>query len=242
MCRRRMKHPVVALLALASLVIVLPEEVSADASPWSERVGVDVTLGTAFPLDLGVRAQLALPHGLALRLGVGWMPPAYVDSINTFCVGVAWYDQVTADLITAALENAAVLDAGIAYQPFEHEGFEVSASFIGAALGGGLGATEAIEAVTGRMVDRSRGATVPLSATAVGFRVGVGWRFVIETHWLVVVSLSYLQLVASEVWIAGDRSSGATQAASAALDAYLESYITTYVKTPLLGVEVGYRF
>ena len=75
---------------------------------------------------------------------------------------------------------------------------------------------------------------------------GVGWRWIVRTHWVVRVELDYLQAVASSssVDYTPKTAKGRTDldALNASLDSYLNSEYTTYVKSPLLSVTFSYRF
>jgi hypothetical protein len=224
-----------------------PAATEADAgtepAPERERVRFDLAAGTALPVHLGVQALLELPHRIQLAAEVGWMPRSYVELINEVCTGFGWYDDATAALIGAALDNALVLRAAAGWRPFPSEGFEVRVGYTAALLGGGLSATEAVEAVTGREL-RTSGTEVPLQATAHAFQVALSWAFFIERAVLLRLEVSYFQIFYTDAWIALDPSRGdaAIAAASEALGTYLDDVLGTFAKTPTLSAFVGYRF
>jgi hypothetical protein len=208
-----------------------------------ERIRFDLTAGTTAPLHLGLQGVLELPYRIQLAAEIGWMPPGYLELINAVSTGAGWYDQTTASLVSAALENALVLRIAVGFRPFPSEGFEIRAGYTAAMLGGGLSAAEAIEAVTGRD-PRAAGTEIPLQATAHGFQIDLSWAFFIERLVLVRFTVSYFQMVYAHTWIAvtPERGEMAVRAASEALDVYLNDVLSTYVKTPTLSVFIGYRF
>lgn len=226
-----------------------PSAIEADGGPVpaprseEDRVRFDLAAGTALPVHLGVQGLLELPYRIQLAAEVGWLPSSYVELINEVCTGFGWYDDATASLIGAALENALVLRVAAGWRPFPAEGFEVRVGYTTALLGGGLSATEAVEAVTGRDL-RASGAEVPLQATAHAFQVALSWAFFIERVVLLRVELSYFQIFYTDAWIALDptRGDAAIAGASEALGTYLNDVLGTYAKTPTLSVFAGYRF
>jgi hypothetical protein len=205
---------------------------------------LDAGLGTDFPLDVGASARLELPHRiLLLGATIGWMPAPYVNTVNTFVVAVGGWNQQTADLIEAALKDSLIVRARAGWRIWR--GLEIDAGYALAALGGSVSGADAITAVTGKPVPEGQRA-VPLHSTMHAFTAGVGWRWIIDRHWVLRAELEYLQAVASQSAIDYQpRTARGRQdlaALNTALDAYLNGEYTTWVKSPLVSLAFSYRF
>ena len=72
-----------------------------ESSPWS--FGVEAL--TDFPVQVGGGLYAETPQRIQLRMSVGVMTAAYLYAVNALAQGAGWYNQVTADLISDALES-----------------------------------------------------------------------------------------------------------------------------------------
>lgn len=209
-------------------------------------LGLDVHVGTTFPISVGAQATYELPFGLQLTGEIGWMPRAYVDFINAMGQEFGWYDETTAVLISSSLENSFILRAGLGFRPWDSLGLEFFGGYTLATLGGSVAGTELIEATTGIEIPDDVAAEVPLASTAHAFQLGVGWRFTFAEIFVLRVSLAYFQIVGSSTSVEMESETRAGQESidriESGLDAYLNDIYTTYVKTPSLGVYGGFAF
>lgn len=224
---------------MKALAIVLVAS-TAHASPR-----VEIGAGTAVPLAVGVEATAHVTSRFALDVGIGILPSPYVDVINAAVVAFDGYDENTAELIAAALDDAIVAHVAVAYRPGRvpltfHAGYTI------AALGGGLGAASAIEAATGQDVRADVGNEIPMQSTVHFVRLGAAWRFDVHDRIVLRASLEYLHAVASASSIDAERrtTSGreGVDRASAALDAYLDDVYTSYVRAPVIGISGRYTW
>lgn len=218
-----------------------PSVATRQEPPFPLEVGV----GTAFPIHLGVEVTAHGPWRLAAQLQGGWVPRAYVNALNGTATGLGWYDQATADLIATALSSSFVLRPTLIWRPFADAGGEVFAGYTVAILGGGVSAPETVETVTGRPLPRDDIEEVRLRSVVHAFHAGIAWRLPLGDRWVLRASLAYLQVFASETEIT-DKHEGpssrraALQAAEGILDAYLNDVYTTYVKTAVVALFVTY--
>ncbi len=104
---------------------------------------------TDFPLMVGARLQVESPRGLLLTTQLGWMPGGFLDTVHDIAVAAEWYTQLTADLISAALDDAVLWRNRVGWRPWADSGFYFGGGYAFATLGGGLGSAELISAVTG---------------------------------------------------------------------------------------------
>jgi hypothetical protein len=210
---------------------------------------LDLKLGTAFPTDLGAQATLEIPARIRFTTAAAWLPGPYLDFINNTSVKAQWYDQVTADLISAALQNSLILRAHIGWRPFKKLGFqfELGYNFIG--LGGGLTGEDVLEAATDYNLPAGTGGYFEFSAQAALHRADltVGWEFVVKKHLLLRLDIgaSYTFSANSKLEpefdvprIAEDGVEQLTQEG----EAYLNDIFTSYVHTPILAFYTGWRF
>lgn len=215
-------------------------------------VTFDLGVATEFPImTLGAQTVLEVPYGIQLRADVGWLGSPYTDAINSFLDAVGAYGSgttatETSELIGAALHNSLVVRAGAGWRPFAKHGFEFFGGYTLVALGGSLGAEQAITALTGKQLttDEQR-STVTISSTLHNFNVGFGWRWLfLNDHLVLRTSGEYLQTVASSTSLTLQSSEGSTALPniSSALNSYLSGVYATYIKTPVLSLGLAYRF
>ncbi|MBI2896904.1 MAG: hypothetical protein HYY06_25320 [Deltaproteobacteria bacterium] len=231
------------MLAPCALVAAL---LLAPASARGEPMRLDLGLGTAVPVSVGAEATAELPYRILAHVSVGWLPSPYVDLINDIVIAFGGYDETTAELVEAALQDSFVLRLAAGYRPFERAGFEVLAGYTLAALGGGLSTAEVAEAASGKSFSSSQAREVPIDATVHNFQIGVGWRFVFWDRLVVRATLSYLQCFASTTTVTAEAQAPRLQPqldqAADDLEEYLDDTFTTYIKVPVLGVGAAYRF
>ena len=172
---------VVILVAGAALLRALP----AGAAP----VVVDVTAGTAFPVDVGGAVTLEGPHRLLVSVGAGWMPKPYADSIDDTLRTFGAYDSDVSALIRAALKNSFVLQPSIGWRPLPRRGLEILAGYTLITLGGSLSGRQAIEAVTGRTFPSDAGTQIPLRSTLHNVHLQIDWRFLVHERWVLRIGV-----------------------------------------------------
>ncbi len=206
----------------------------------ADTIAFDLTAGTHFPVSLGADAHLEIPYRILFALHLGWMPPAYVDVINGVSTAAGWYDPQVATLVSAALEGAFVMRLAVGFRPLEDEGFEIHAGYSLIAAGGSVTSAEAVQAATGQQVDRDGTRAVPVRATLHALHATVGWRFVIEDHFVIRAQIGWVHTVYSEtvIDVGRDRPGGPVDQA----EAYLDGILQTYAFSPEVRLAAGYRF
>lgn len=216
------------------------------ASGIPEDLHLDLLGGTTLPIEVGGRVQLEVPHRLRVGLHAGWLPPPYVDLYNEVSTSAGWYDDVTAALIAASIEDALVLGVDVGWRPLPRHGFFFGAGYQVAALGGALTGSEVIEAVTGTDVpdDRGGAAQVDAAATVHFVTVDLGWEQVWLDRIVLRVALGGSFTVGSRSRLTTDvgRGGPAIEGLLDGGEAYLDDVFTSYVHTPTIAVHLGYRF
>lgn len=206
-----------------------------------------VEAGTWFPALVGGRVSAELPLRLRASVTLGVMPQAYLDATQSVLVSAGAYDETTAALIRAALENALLFRVQVGWRPFAARGFYFELGYGVAALGGGLTGAELVTALAGKMalVDSSR---VDVQASSVVHQVTleVGWQWFLWRGLFLRASLGgFVSFAAKTDLSAPGASSLVQQSLEPALVAgeqYLDGTITTYVHAPVVGVSVGWAW
>lgn len=218
---------------------------------------LDAGIGTDFPVSVGAYSSFEGPFRLRARVGVGWLPGPYLDTINALSVSFGWYDDATAALIEAALKNSVIVHPEIGWRPFKKAGFHFEGGYQLAALGGSLSTVELIEAVTGSDIETDEEeAKIEVLAKAsdhmltfnLGYQIVIAKRIVIDTG----LAGAFSAAATADLSMAEVEEQGGgrfQQAASVALEPLLEEgetflvdTLTTYVHTGMVRVTVGYRF
>lgn len=212
---------------------------------WAGSLG----LGTNFPLDVGARFSARSPGGLRGTFSMGYLPRAYVRTINSVVVKVGGYDQATAELVQAALQSSMVLRSHFGWSPFQTFGpyAEVGYGFV--SLGGSATTGEVLAQIIDRPLPPSAVATVPETFTvdAVLHQVDV------EIGWDIPMSrqLELRAGIGAAITIAADSSINPQYETLPTFplepftnfaEAYLERLFTTYAHVPVASASLGYRF
>lgn len=205
---------------------------------------------TDAPIQVGVRVTAEGPYRLRVSTGVGVLPAAYVDVINATCTSAGWYDEVTASLISASLENALVWRTHLGWRPFARHGFQFEGGYALVALGGGVTGPELIEALTGQSVpeDSAGERSFALRATVHQADVSAGWEWVIRGHLVLRADLGGAFTLAARTDVEPEFELQ-TRLGEAAVDAMeieaettLDETLVTWVHSPTVGLGVGWRF
>ncbi len=200
--------PVLNLPLLLCLPLLAPTTALA-APPPQGAVGLDLLLGTRFPLSLGAQAGFEGPWRLQAGLGAGWLPGAYVDAINGVAMAMNAYDQATADVIRSTIQSSLVLDADLGWRPFPGAGFLLGTGYSLITLGGSATAQDIIVAASGLEAPDYSGTMgwVPFdddsilnyqtSAVLQQLRVELAWRWWLGDRYVLRVGLGAAFTVAA---------------------------------------------
>jgi hypothetical protein len=241
------QNPRMIRTALVSAALLMP------ATAAAGDMHLDATLGTEFPVSLGGAVSFEGPARLRARVGVGFMPGPYLDTINSLSTGFGWYDDVTASLISAALKNSVIIHPQLGWRPVKKLGFHFGAGYQVAALGGSLSTAELIEAVTGTELDiDTSDAQIEVLAKATDHMVtvNVGYEFVVAKRLVIDTGLGGAFTVGANSSLEADLGSGrgsdrlesAVQPLMDEGEVYLNDTLKSYVHAPMIRIAVGYRF
>lgn len=167
------------LLTLAQAESPSSATAQAAADPAPGFAALSLGAGSDFPISIGLHARSELGPRLQLGMSLGVLPRPYLDVINDTLVRFGAYDEETAALISAALNNAVVWRTHLGFRPFRSSGFFVTGGYTWIGLGGDLTGSQALYALTGIDSDSEQLSNLQLDATAMAHQAGLelGWRW-----------------------------------------------------------------
>jgi hypothetical protein len=111
-----------ALLSLCAFPWVPPE-------PRATRVHLGIEAVTDFPLDVGARVWLEVPHRIRFAASFGAMPEPYIDAINHILLAANAYDSGGAALLHSSLESPLVFRLHLGWQPLRRHGLYLETGY-----------------------------------------------------------------------------------------------------------------
>lgn len=216
--------------------------------------GLEIQGGTNLPASVGGGLILHFPAGIYLGNSFGVMPSAYVKLINKVLVAGGEYDQATADLIEKALTNSFVYDLFLGWDPGKPGGFTFNVGYELMTLGGRASTLAVISQATGKKLGAELAAltknTVPVKTMLHNVTARLGYKLIIVDHLTFDFYVGVLKTVAakSDIQLAGlgrNRSSQVAQALvvyDRQINSYMRSLYVHYIVSPLIVVNIGYRF
>ena len=251
--------PVTAAPAAAVPATAVPATAGAEPAP-SLMTGVeprpvkfDLGVATEFPVMLlGATTLLEVPFGIQIRADVGWLGTPYTNVINGVLDAAGAYGSGAEATDTQEAHPGCAPELPWSFAPAPGGGRSRSTAsrifggYTLVALGGSLGAKDAITTLTGKQFtnDEER-SDVIIHSTLHNVNVGFGWRWLfLNDHLVLRLSGEYLQTVASATSLTLQTSQGSTALPniSSSLNTYLDGIYKTYVKAPVVSLGGAYRF
>ena len=233
-------------IALGAALFLIGAQASAQDVTVRPIVGVD------FPVTAGGGVDVEHVSGLRLTSTIGLLPHSFVDASNSILVPIFedyGYDQYTADLVAATLENSMLWRTAVGYRPWPESGFVVGAGYTVGGLGGSASAAEVLEALVHTEVPDAAGDALVFDASAVIHiaHLEFGWtQDLAQGLWLHGgLGFGYLFAAKSEVSSqTTPRQASAQEALSnfeAEVEAFLDDTLVSYVHPPHLRVVLGWE-
>lgn len=211
----------------------------------------DLGAGTEVPISVGGGITAELPHRFLLQLGMGVMPKAYAEAIDSFLTSVGAYNAVASAVVRGSLSNAFVLRASAGGRPFADHGFEILAGYTLITAGGAVASSDAINAILvesgGSFTAPAGIGDIPVSATLHNFHASLGWRWLFADDRLVIrASISYIHTLSARVGIKIPETATAVlpyeSLINEQVNSYLGPFFSKYGKAPTLGLSAAVRF
>lgn len=218
----------------------LPDEPAiADATDpdWA----FDLTATTSVPLAVGVEATLISPVGLYGYLSFGHTPQPYLGAIADALAGADVYGPTKRPLIDEMIADGAwVVRLGVGFTI--PEGLELSVGYTLLTASPTL-TPGTIEMATGQTIRWPGMTQIPVTMTAHAFHGRVGWRAVIEEHFLLRFALGWAHTLAADVGATvPDEVREHPSDPAGGFEADLADGFRSWGFTPELIVSAGYRF
>lgn len=108
----------ILIFGLVSASASFAQAQSDDSSGPSEAFfqGIELQVGTEFPVQFGARARVLLPADFYLLGGVGMMPQFYSDGVAALGSGIGVFNSGTSKAVGQALKNSFYFDLRAGYK------------------------------------------------------------------------------------------------------------------------------
>lgn len=231
-------------LLLAGLLAAVEAEAREEGHGWDFTVEAQ----TDFPLAVGGRVGVEGPWRLRLSTSLGYVPTAYVRTVNNAAVGLGAYERNRADLIEDALKNSLVWRTHVGWRPFPSAGFYVDGGYGMVALGGETNPETVLVALTGisppegeSTLDRDYRvrSVLHMADVEVGWRWGLGAGFTARTALGAAFTLDSNSRVEPQFEPSHPLL---VTAFSRFAEGYLDDTLERSVHFPLLSLSIGYAF
>jgi len=181
------------------------------------------------------------PAGLFAQLSVGHTPQAYLEAVSSAIGAAGAYDGDLASVVSEAIANGAWnVRAGIGFTALG--GLELSVGYTWLTASADL-SPRAVEVAVGQRVHWPGMTAVPIQLDIHALYGRVGWRFVVEDHFVARVAVGWTHAVASSTHVevpAEIREQPRDPAAR--METATSEALAEYGFTPELLLSAGYRF
>ena len=220
----------IVMLAMVSFLV-------AQAAPEVRQSRTELGIDTQFPLSVGVVAMRERPSRVRLSGGVGFVPEAYAETINSVALAVNGYDQQTGVVVEQLLTQAPLVNLGVGWRPF-----------------GGLVLTTGYQAIWLAADSVSLGVDVPdqagIEASEVQVQsalhmatVALRWEASLAPHVRLHFSVGTAATLAADTSVRAESAlSGVERAALTSSENELDQLLEERIHTPTLGMGMAYRF
>jgi len=197
---------------------------------------------------VGGRLGIEFPGRVRLSSSVGYVPDAYLSTINAAAEELEVYDERVGDLIEETLEQGVVWRTHVGWRPFKHAGFYVDAGYGLLALTGNTSPEEVLVALTGIEPPEEEGALdrrYDVRSTLHMVDVELGWRWLVGEHLTARVGLGMgVTFSASSTVEPEFEPTQPTRTAvfTGLAESYLDRTYEEYVHFPTLSLSLGYVF
>jgi len=202
---------------------------------------LDVAALTSVPLSIGAEIQLQTPVGVFANLSGGHTPNAYLSMMADIVQGAGAFDSDLRPAIDEVIGSGAWnVRVAIGINPIE--GLELSFGYTYMTLSSEL-TRSAIETATGQRV-RYRGMReVPIDVELHALHGRIGYRFVIEEHFVLRASLGWTHSVAGSGRVTVPEEIRELEDNPAdQIESAVAEGIGSYGFSPELVLSAGYRF
>jgi len=241
---RDLEPPAGASADVASVDVASAREAAASGgipSLMPEGWALDLSAITSLPVTVGIEAQLQTPVGVFANLSVGHTPAGYLEMMAGMLEGAEVFGDDISPIIDESVGSGAWnIRVGVGINPIEGLELSVGYTYLGAVT---TLSRNAIETATGQRV-RYRGMReVPMTIDMHALHGRVGYRFVIEDHFVLRASLGWTHAVAASARLeVPDEVRELPNNPAAQIEEAIDEGFGQYGFTPEVLVSAGYRF
>jgi hypothetical protein len=212
-----------------------------------KKIGLDVGLSTVVPVSTGVLIEYRAHKYCHVGLDIGYMPPPYIDLINTINESLGVYTESTSEVIRNSLQNSLVISPQVKAFPIKSVPFYVSAAYTLLSLGGGFNTLDTLSVVfpdfaeSGVFAFQNSSAfntDIPVTTILHSAKVAAGIKYTARTNIYVNAELAFFKAFYSSTSVT---DSNLTTLESE-LDYYMNDLYVTYITIPVIGLAIGYSF
>jgi len=206
-------------------------------------------------LSVGGRMTLEFPLGIQFTGQLGYMPKAYVKTINFTLVELGAYDENTGEIIVQSLSNSLQASFLFGWSPFSPGGLYIDFGYSLMTLGGDVSGKSILQQVfkkNNALLALMKDETVPISSTLHNFQFDVGYKFLLAETLLIGLSVGFFKTIASTTsadivlptinGMTEEQRAGKETALKSEINNYMDEVYKTYVISPTVSAWIGLRF
>jgi len=210
---------------------------------------LDLTLGTDFPLDYGVRLTLEGPFRITVNGTLGYMPERYIQTINRILIAADVYSAEDGDLVVQVLKDSLVARVHLGWRPVSRWGLYGEAGYTVLTLGGDVSSEVLIQAATG-MAPPLAGTVehnymVEATTHLWDLEVGWLWRLLRKDRLTLRAALGFTRAFQADSTVTPLYDPFLPEEVAAFTtdtEAYINTTLESYVISPLITIQAGFRF
>ena len=205
--------------------------------------GLELQVGTEFPVNIGARVDFRFPYGILAGGGVGWMPLGYVKTINSTMIAMDMYDNNAAFLVESTISDSLFIEFEMGWDPMEKGGFFFDLGYAAMLVGGTKARNSLIADVTGaELLFAQRDAQTEISTMLHNFTAHVGYEFYFTRNWTLTLAAGMIKTFTSYTSTRFSEKSHRSDEAEKEINEYMDDFYTKHFLLPTFVVRVGYDF
>lgn len=205
---------------------------------WEGQAGVEG------PTDLSLRLKAEFPSHFFLKLGMGYMPLFFGDTVGSFAGGMGIVGSNTGKVIGVGIENSFVMDLRWGWASKPGSGFFIEGGYKLITGGGGDITTDDAEKALNLNYAVYGDEPVTTSVIVHSLTLHGGYTFLLPEGWTLTADLGITKPVASRASVSVSYivPYGTAQQINKDLSDHLQKTIRTQLWVPTASVWLGYVF
>jgi hypothetical protein len=215
-------------------------DTASEEAPAGLRWALDVSAHTSLPLLVGAEVQLQSPIGITAHVAFGHTPAAYLEAVAAVLLDAGAYDPKFDPVVQDGIHNGAWnVRAGLGFTIVE--GLELAAGYTYLFADTAI-SSEAIESAIGQALPNTAVNAALLDVSLHALSLRLGWRFVIEQHFVLRFALGWTHALESEVHLEVPPELDPAGGPVDRVEVSIQEGVGRYGFTPEILISAGYRF